>query len=74
MDDADKGRVKKDAQRAKHLGEIEVLVRRVIVGDDIKDASKNRGQQNGELSIAEKALKGRALSHATRYVPFDEIT
>lgn len=65
MDDTDTRRVKQDIKRAKHLGLIEVKVRRVLVGETIPEP-QYRDKENAEFSIAEKALKGRAVSHGTR--------
>ena len=65
VDDTDKSRVKQDIKRAKHLGLIEVKISRIEVGETLPKLFA-QDKQIAEFSIAEKALKGRAVSHGTR--------
>ncbi|EOO00073.1 hypothetical protein UCRPA7_4505 [Phaeoacremonium minimum UCRPA7] len=66
VDDTDKSRVKQDIKRAKHLGLIEVKISRIEVGETLPKLFA-QDKQIAEFSIAEKALKGRAVSHGTSY-------
>jgi hypothetical protein len=67
VDEYDKDRAKRDAKAPKKIGEIKITVRRrqtkyethwETCGDD----------NDTNLEIAEKAIKGQALSHGTEYV------
>lgn len=70
LDDAKNERVEKDAGVAKNLGTIEILFHRAFfVGETDGFPFKVRPQaQSPTLELAEKALKGRAISHGTRYI------
>lgn len=61
MDDSSKSRVAKDIELVKNLGEIRVCVYRVVLTTFSKPISIK--QCPLEASIAEKALKGKAISH-----------
>ncbi|KAI3394306.1 hypothetical protein diail_2953, partial [Diaporthe ilicicola] len=70
IDDANKTRLATDTKTAQNLGLIRVSVFRVIVKgkDENKKLSSARPDPNlakDRLSIAEKALKGKAVSHGT---------
>jgi hypothetical protein len=64
VDDADTKRVKSDLELAKNLGLIRVVVRRFVVS---RTGPKKEGEipRGSTWSVAEKALKGRAVSHGT---------
>jgi hypothetical protein len=67
VDDANARRVKEDLKRAKHLGLIRVKMYRTVkpptTAARYRDADE--AKEKHDLSIAEKALKGRAVSHGT---------
>ncbi|OBT57471.1 hypothetical protein VE04_02253 [Pseudogymnoascus sp. 24MN13] len=66
VDVHDRGRVKKDANAAKHIGEIRVTVVRKQVFEETY--GKAWGVvDNANLEIAEKAVKGQTLSHGTEF-------
>lgn len=63
MDDADASRVRKDLDRAKKLGLISVVVTRFLPSS--YEAGRGEEAADDSFSVAEKALKGRAVSHGT---------
>lgn len=68
VDDADKKRVASDLKVAQNLGLIRVSVRRVVRKEGGKDPTSSlRDPRLGThgTSLAEKALKGKAVSHRT---------
>ncbi|GKT49992.1 uncharacterized protein ColSpa_10173 [Colletotrichum spaethianum] len=67
IDDAENERVEVDTKKAKSLGVIEVFIYpMVITGPMTYNTPGNHyGAQNDGFEIAEKALKGRAVSHGT---------
>ncbi|KAJ3950637.1 uncharacterized protein N0V96_001787 [Colletotrichum fioriniae] len=67
VDDATKERVEGDSKKAKSLGVIEVFVYPLtITGPSYSSGHEHyRDNQNSSFNIAEKALKGRAVSHGT---------
>jgi len=70
VDDANARTVKEDLKRAKELGLIRIKVMRGInLHERIPPSAARAGLENLDLSIAEKALKGRAVSHGTTYSP-----
>ncbi|KAI1330580.1 hypothetical protein F5Y16DRAFT_362198 [Xylariaceae sp. FL0255] len=66
VDDAQKERVDNDMKIAKDLGVIEIKFDRAI---EYGAALSGRGAENGPASfeLAEKSLKGKAVSHGTSY-------
>lgn len=60
----DKKRIKSDAKYAAHIGELKISVFKKQI---LSQAREEQYLMKGEarLEIAEKALKGRALSHGT---------
>jgi hypothetical protein len=62
VDDADSDRVKADAKLANGLGEIVVHVHRAIAGLSLTALSTSAVKEPTN-EIAEKALKGQAISH-----------
>ncbi|KXH45320.1 hypothetical protein CSAL01_08488 [Colletotrichum salicis] len=68
IDDATKERVQGDSKKAMSLGVIEVFVySMVITGARFYADSSRRDTRNSNFDIAEKALKGRAVSHGTSF-------
>ncbi|KUI73783.1 hypothetical protein VM1G_09341 [Cytospora mali] len=68
VDDASKNRVAKDLKAAKNLGLIRLVIRRVVVTSITRNSASpidTSNLANGEISLAEKALKGKAISHGT---------
>ncbi|CCF37435.1 hypothetical protein CH063_08763 [Colletotrichum higginsianum] len=68
-DDAAKDRVESDSTRAKLLGTIEVFIYPIIITGPsryIGSGHRHETQRDG-FNIAEKALKGRAVSHGTSF-------
>ncbi|TKW59438.1 hypothetical protein CTA1_10229 [Colletotrichum tanaceti] len=68
-DDAAKDRVESDSTRAKLLGTIEVFIYSMIITGPsryISSGHRHETQRDG-FNIAEKALKGRAVSHGTSF-------
>lgn len=74
VDDAEKKRVAEDTKIAQSLGLMRIVVRRVVFKKinkkteqktDKKQSSPHRDEDiaTGGISIAEKALKGKAVSH-----------
>ncbi|OBT76397.1 hypothetical protein VF21_03625 [Pseudogymnoascus sp. 05NY08] len=64
VDVHDKDRIKRDANSSKHVGEIRVTVTRRQAKEKVHDGDM-RNDGNTNLDIAEKAVKGQALSHGT---------
>lgn len=65
IDDTRKARIEEDQKRAKVLGAIEVKIER---GTPLGSAEAPLARaRDGQLEIAEKALKGKAISHSTSY-------
>ncbi|KAJ8131207.1 hypothetical protein O1611_g2423 [Lasiodiplodia mahajangana] len=67
VDDAQKERLEKDIKVAKGLGTIEVKFTRVL---DCGPSTSDYGgwkSSSGTLELAEKSLKGKAISHGTSY-------
>ncbi|KAF4775912.1 hypothetical protein HER10_EVM0001842 [Colletotrichum scovillei] len=69
VDDATKERVEGDSKKAKSLGVIEVFVYPLtITGPSYTSGHEHyRDNQDSSFNIAEKALKGRAVSHGTSF-------
>jgi hypothetical protein len=69
VDDADEERVTTDKEFAQKLGVIQVSVHRVKLKEEIKHSDPSpHGVEVGthSLCLAEKAVKGRVISHATK--------
>lgn len=73
VDDANKQRIASDMETAKDLGLIRVVVKRVkFTGNKIRQPSSSRDISklaSRDFSLAEKALKGKAISHGTTLAP-----
>ncbi|KAI1878910.1 hypothetical protein JX265_003087 [Neoarthrinium moseri] len=67
VDDAKRERVEKDAKIAKDLGVITVKVYRGTTGARIAGSSADPKKR--QLELAEKSLKGKAVSHGATYGP-----
>ncbi|KDN63137.1 hypothetical protein CSUB01_12282 [Colletotrichum sublineola] len=69
VDDAANDRVKADTAKAKLLGVIEVFIYPMIITGPSRytNSSHCHDAQDGNFEIAEKALKGRAVSHGTSF-------
>lgn len=68
MDDADSARVKEDIKSVAGLGEIVISVFRTLQRDPILPPANFRTSQHFPLDeVAEKALKGKAISHGVVY-------
>ncbi|CZR55409.1 uncharacterized protein PAC_05296 [Phialocephala subalpina] len=69
VDDADSTRVKEDVKAVAGLGEISVSVFRTMQRDPILPVPANYAspQHTPPTEVAEKALKGKAISHAVTY-------
>ncbi|KAI0799400.1 hypothetical protein GGR55DRAFT_684013 [Xylaria sp. FL0064] len=68
IDDAQKERVACDLKVAKTLGTIEVVLTRAIeCGTGPYDIADLNESQPGTFELAEKSLKGKAVSHGTSY-------
>lgn len=68
VDQSDARSLEKDRKRAKDIGLIQVVIaQHRRLGDST--SGRSRTENEVELSIAEKALKGRAISHGTTYSP-----
>ncbi|KAI1469458.1 uncharacterized protein F4812DRAFT_470407 [Daldinia caldariorum] len=68
VDDSNKSRVEKDVKIARHLGLIQVKVFRCIpLGTYRKPTPRSDFQQSDKLELAEKSLKGKAISHGTSF-------
>ncbi|KAI2642263.1 hypothetical protein GGS21DRAFT_297180 [Xylaria nigripes] len=66
VDDAPKERVEKDLKIAKGLGTIEVRFSRAVsIGPTTSNGISDTGKR--DLELAEKSLKGKAISHGTLY-------
>lgn len=65
VDDANRKRVAEDLKTAKNLGLIRIVVWRIVIKGDGRPLSSrdNHKFTEGGLSLAEKALKGRAITH-----------
>lgn len=59
--------MQKDTESTKSLGLIQVSIERRFVKGLVKPVS-NFPVDTAVLEVAEKALKGKAISHATSYV------
>ncbi|KAI0484376.1 hypothetical protein GGR56DRAFT_22768 [Xylariaceae sp. FL0804] len=67
VDEARRDRVQSDTRIAKDLGVIEVQFKRVTEhGSNLADSSHFSARQ-GNFELAEKALKGKAISHGTSF-------
>ncbi|KAI1646949.1 uncharacterized protein F4817DRAFT_120038 [Daldinia loculata] len=66
VDDAKKDRIQDDIKIAKHLGMIQVRVYRCIY---LGDSTPSLGKPitSDKLELAEKSLKGKAISHGTSF-------
>jgi hypothetical protein len=64
VEDPDPSRIGHDMRQANRLGSIQVLVYRAGRLTPLSGAS-NRKRLQGDLSVSEKAVKGKALSHGT---------
>jgi len=69
VDDPDSHRVKKDAKALAGIGEIVVSVHRAVQRDSNIPAvgNYNLAQHKPPAEVAEKALKGKAISHGVSY-------
>lgn len=69
VDDPDSHRVKKDAKALAGIGEIVVSVHRAVQRDSNVPAvgNYNLSQHKPPAEVAEKALKGKAISHGVSY-------
>lgn len=69
MDDTDSSRVKEDVKVVTGLGEISISVFRTMQRDPILPVPPNYAtpQHTPPTEVAEKALKGKAISHAVAY-------
>ncbi|KAI1811726.1 hypothetical protein GGS20DRAFT_561775 [Poronia punctata] len=68
LDDATKERIEKDRRTAEGLGTIEVRFTRTIeTGLAATSNREGKGVNQKEFELAEKSLKGRAVSHGTTY-------
>ncbi|KAK2001852.1 hypothetical protein LX36DRAFT_652853 [Colletotrichum falcatum] len=68
LDDAANDRVKADTKKAKSMGVIEVFIYPMIItGPSRYTGRDHHYAQNDNFEIAEKALKGRAVSHGTSF-------
>ncbi len=64
MDDSDSTRVKQDAKLVEGMGEIIVSVFRTAQREQLQPyIPQNRNRYDPVSEVAEKALKGRAISH-----------
>lgn len=68
VDDPDEAGIQKDKDTTKDFGLIQVSFEQVIFHNKNKLVAKSLVSSNG-LEVAEKALKGRAISHYALYVP-----
>ncbi|KAI1808702.1 hypothetical protein F4811DRAFT_569488 [Daldinia bambusicola] len=74
VDDSNKNRVENDVKRARHLGLIQAEIFRCIVLGTYRSSECSAFKQSDKLELAEKSLKGKAISHGTslssgRHVP-----
>ncbi|KAI0426528.1 hypothetical protein F5Y09DRAFT_345625 [Xylaria sp. FL1042] len=67
IDDAQKERVECDLKVAKTLGTIEIAFTRAIEHGSTAYTSRPNEGQSGSFELAEKSLKGRAVSHGTSF-------
>ncbi|KAK2026900.1 hypothetical protein LX32DRAFT_641427 [Colletotrichum zoysiae] len=69
LDDAANDRVKVDTAKSKLLGVIEVFIYPLIITGPSRYSNSGHcyNAQNDNFEIAEKALKGRAVSHGTSF-------
>ncbi|KAI1632447.1 hypothetical protein F4809DRAFT_653298 [Biscogniauxia mediterranea] len=71
VDNVQNERIAQDIEHAKKLGTIEVKLYRVTEGGVPKvglvDAVFPTSEHSGDFELAEKSLKGRAISHGTSY-------
>lgn len=69
VDDPDSNRVKKDTKALAGIGEIVVSVHRAMQRESIVPvvANYNVAQHKPPAEVAEKALKGKAISHGVSY-------
>lgn len=71
VDDAPKERIEKDLKTAKGLGTIEVKFTRAIEHGPLPARTRDGSSVNlTSFELAEKSLKGKAVSHGTSYVGF----
>ncbi|KAI1144364.1 hypothetical protein F5Y05DRAFT_407760 [Hypoxylon sp. FL0543] len=73
VDDSKKDRVERDVKVAKDLGLIEIEVSRCIYLGNSPTVHRSPPKKSRELELAEKSLKGRAMSHGTSF-PKSELT
>ncbi|KAL7627141.1 hypothetical protein AAE478_003917 [Parahypoxylon ruwenzoriense] len=75
IDDSRKDRVESDMKVAKNLGLIEAHVYRCLyLGSRSSSTGRSRDGGTDKFSLAEKSLKGRALSHGTSFAPGGLLT
>ncbi|KAI1427934.1 hypothetical protein F5Y12DRAFT_734314 [Xylaria sp. FL1777] len=67
IDDAQKERVESDLKVAKTLGTIEVRITRAIEYGFKNKTHFSTDAKSGNFELAEKSLKGKAVSHGTSY-------
>jgi hypothetical protein len=68
VDDAESDRVKADSKVVENLGEIIVLIQGVTRGKLESPSNTTSAVKGAVTEVAEKALKGKALSHGVRQV------
>ncbi|KAI1413596.1 hypothetical protein F5Y13DRAFT_160674 [Hypoxylon sp. FL1857] len=73
VDDSKKDRVEHDIKVAKDLGLIEIRVSRSIYLGRVPTYQRPSPRETKELELAEKSLKGRAMSHGMSYSRSDII-
>lgn len=71
MDSTERARVEKDMASAKDLGLIQVHIKKGVSLGHSSDPSRTRkhDSEGCATNLAEKALKGKAISHGTSLVP-----
>ncbi|KAI0122596.1 hypothetical protein F4814DRAFT_214546 [Daldinia grandis] len=74
VDDAKKDRIKDDIKIAKHLGLIEVRVHPCIYLGHTTTPAHRKPITSGKLEVAEKSLKGKAISHGTSFSSKERIS
>ncbi|KAI0834851.1 hypothetical protein F5Y06DRAFT_278071 [Hypoxylon sp. FL0890] len=73
VDDSKKDRVERDVKVAKNLGLIEIRVSRCIYLGNVAGIHRPSLIKTKELELAEKSLKGRAMSHGTSFSRTEHI-
>ncbi|KAI3336615.1 hypothetical protein HD806DRAFT_528210 [Xylariaceae sp. AK1471] len=68
VEDCNQARIKKDKKTVKDLGHINVSLERHVLGDQCIPVPKTYNTNSDKLEVAEKAVKGKAISHSTSLV------